>query len=508
MKKFGIVSFILLLMVSLPLTAMAADPVKYSNQVDVNIKESSSVYVSLKGSYQLVNLDTQSIEILPVNTTVYGKKTSSGVQVDYQSKYQTSAKGFDIQEIPGNQKIAIFTLQSEMKKGASSGYPTIKTFSAGDSATYIQSFTNSLGETWYNVTSGSSSGWVLGSTTQLQTISGLSLVDASDGRTYRGSFLFSPSGTNVKLINYLGMEDYLKGVLPNEMPASWHTEALKAQAIAARSYAYSTKSTLSNTVASQVYKGYSSEDSRTNAAVEATKDLKAVYGGKPIQTFFYSTSGGKTANISDVWNTSQQPYYTSVADTYENSPHSNWTQSFTPNEILKSFGVTKADTVLYDMSLSKTGANGEVSGVTLTTSDGVITKTGNENTIRKLFPISSSSSYGMIKSNWFDTSLTKSKNAFVVQTASGQSNISSAVAQTVQTKSGQVTLSNPTYSIQTNSGVITSSGITSVTDITLNGKGFGHRIGMSQYGAKGFAENGWNAEKIITHYFQGSTVSK
>jgi stage II sporulation protein D len=510
MKKWSFIGIIMALMMVIPVTkSLAADPVQYSNQVNVEIIKSANVHASLKGTYQLVNLDTQAAEVLPVNTTVYAKRTSSGVQVSYQSKVQSSSKGFDIQEIPGNQKIAIFTIQSEMRRGASSGYPVIKSFGAGDSATYIQSFTNSLGETWYNVSSGGNTGWVLASSAQLQTTSsGLSLITASDSKTYRGSIKLEPTGSTVRMSNYLGMEDYLKGVIPNEMPASWHEEALKAQAIAARSFAYFERGSLSNTVSSQVYRGYSSENSRTNAAVDATKDLKALYGGKPIQTFFYSTSGGRTANISDVWNTVQQPYYSSVSDPYEDSPYSTWTQQFTPEEILTSFGVTKQEAVLYDLSLSKTGANGEVTGVTISTSEGNVTKAGNENAIRKLFPVQNSSTYGILKSNWFDAALSKSKNAFSVQTNSGPVKISAAETQQVQTNSGQVSLTGPSYSIQTNAGVISSSGVTSVTNITLNGKGFGHRIGMSQYGAKAFAEKGWSAQKIITHYFQGTTVGK
>ena len=83
---------------------------------------------------------------------------------------------------------------------------------------------------------------------------------------------------------------------------------------------------LSSSVSSQVYKGFSSEDSRTNAAVNETAGVYVKYKGKPIQTFFFSTSGGKTANVGDVWNSNQSsfPYLVSVEDPYETSKFSTW----------------------------------------------------------------------------------------------------------------------------------------------------------------------------------------
>ncbi|WP_254786633.1 hypothetical protein [Cytobacillus oceanisediminis] len=103
--------------------------------------------------------------------------------------------------------------------------------------------------------------------------------------------------------------------------------------------------------------------------------------------------------------------------------------------------------------------------------------------------------------------LNGSASGLTVQTASGTANISDMKGQTVQTANGQVTLSDSKVSIQTASGIVTNEG-SGITSVTLNGKGWGHRIGMSQYGAKGFAEKGWKAEQIITHYFKGTTVSK
>ncbi|MBY0123488.1 SpoIID/LytB domain-containing protein [Bacillus sp. S/N-304-OC-R1] len=358
--------------------------------------------------------------------------------------------------------------------------------------------------------SGKSLNAVKGFDLQEKINSSTSLVRVSNGITYRGSFFLKPNGSKIEIINFLDMEDYLKGVVPSEMPASFHKEALKAQAISARSYAANTMM-LTSTAASQVYRGYTGEDPRTNAAIKETEGLLVKYNGKPIQTFFFSTSGGRTANVGDVWNSKQEnfPYLVSVEDPYESSPYSNWTETFSAETLLKSFGFTDLSAQIYDVILNKSGANGEVKGVTLKTSAGDKTVTGNESVIRDLFPINNPLLYNKLQSNWFDIQLNGSvSQELSVQTDSGTSTIGDMKGQKVLTASGEVTLTDSNVSIQTANGVITNEGTGNITSVTLNGKGWGHRIGMSQYGAKGLAERGWTAEQIITHYFQGTTVSK
>ncbi|MBB5324246.1 stage II sporulation protein D [Anoxybacillus tepidamans] len=328
---------------------------------------------------------------------------------------------------------------------------------------------------------------------------------------YRGSADIMVKNNSLQVINILDMEDYLKGVVPNEMPPSWPKEALKAQAIAARSYAEKTKSTLTTNASSQVYKGYSSEDPRTNAAIKETEGLYVKYNGQVVQAFFHSTSGGKTANVGDVWNSNQSlfPYLSSVSDPYESSPYSNWSFTFTPSTILQSFGFTDPSTVLYDMTITKKGANGEVGAVTVITSAGEKTISGNESTIRGLFPINDSRYYNKLLSNWFTITVNKDGGLYV-QTTAGKTSLYKMSGQRVQTTDGIQTIAdNENAKVQTASGVTTlSPTIGTVTSVTVNGKGWGHRIGMSQYGAKSLAERGWTAVQILQHYFKGATVSK
>lgn len=164
---------------------------------------------------------------------------------------------------------------------------------------------------------------------------------------WRGVLDFSRDGTT-KLYCYdiVPFEQYLYGVVPRESPASWKPEALKAQAVVARSYAKkkvdpnddgTRDANLACTTADQVYGGHSRlssgsvvmhEASSTNAAVDATRYKVVKYGSTIVQTFFFSSSGGSTANIEDVWPSADpQPYYTGVDDPYEaaaGNPNQRW----------------------------------------------------------------------------------------------------------------------------------------------------------------------------------------
>ena len=107
-------------------------------------------------------------------------------------------------------------------------------------------------------------------------------------------------------MNGVGLEPYLWGVVPDEMPDEWPAEALRAQAVVARSYALAVRRSsgpfdLYPDVRSQVYGGVAAEEASTTAAVNATAGRVLLYGGKVATTFFFSTSGGRTASVEDAW---------------------------------------------------------------------------------------------------------------------------------------------------------------------------------------------------------------
>ena len=145
---------------------------------------------------------------------------------------------------------------------------------------------------------------------------------------YRGSVQVDVTNGKLRAINVVGLEQYLYGVVPSEMPYTWHPEALKAQAVVARSYALATRRSgafdLYPDTRSQVYLGLEHERPSTNAAVDATAGKVVLYGGQVAKTFFFSTSGGRTASAEDVWGEAV-PYLVSVPDPYDTiSPYHTW----------------------------------------------------------------------------------------------------------------------------------------------------------------------------------------
>ena len=132
-------------------------------------------------------------------------------------------------------------------------------------------------------------------------------------------------------VNALDLDDYVRGVVPGEVPASWPMETLKAQAVIARTYGVATDRGGAAfdqypDTRSQVYKGYAGEYPGTNRAVTATSGQVLRYGGKIATTYYFSTSGGRTENVENVfYGSNPVPYLTSVEDPYDNtSPRHRW----------------------------------------------------------------------------------------------------------------------------------------------------------------------------------------
>ncbi len=156
---------------------------------------------------------------------------------------------------------------------------------------------------------------------------------ALNGRTsgaYRGILELRPGAFGVNAINAVPLDQYVQGVVPVESPASWPLEALKAQAVAARTYAItSTKGGIGfeqyPDTRSQVYGGLGVEQATTNQAVAETARQVVTYEGRPVTTYFFSTSGGRTENNENSFGGPPQPWLRSVEDPYDNvSPRHRW----------------------------------------------------------------------------------------------------------------------------------------------------------------------------------------
>jgi stage II sporulation protein D len=157
---------------------------------------------------------------------------------------------------------------------------------------------------------------------------------------YRGWLEFRPAGggAGVQTVDALHLEDYVRGVVSAEMPSSWSPEALKTQAVAARTYAIT--STVSGNgyelyqdTRSQMYGGVAAETPSTDAAVAATRGQIVTYHGKPAITYFSSSSGGHTEDIQNAWpGSAPKPWLKGVSDPYDgvaHNPDHRWSDKLT-----------------------------------------------------------------------------------------------------------------------------------------------------------------------------------
>ncbi|MGH3071691.1 MAG: SpoIID/LytB domain-containing protein [Gaiellaceae bacterium] len=195
-------------------------------------------------------------------------------------------------------------------------------------------------------------------------------------RPFRGQIEVAVTGRKLDAINILGLEQYLQGVVAQEMPSAWPEEALKAQAVAARSYALAHRLSgkpfdLYADVRSQVYGGIKGEHPRTTAAVQATKGEVLLWEGKPIDALFHSTSGGATLDAAEVFG-KPVPYLLGVDDPWSAlSPVHRWGPTPVAEATLRK-GL-KLRVPVTALKLAR-GASGRVASVQVVTATGATTK--------------------------------------------------------------------------------------------------------------------------------------
>ncbi|HWW66346.1 MAG TPA: SpoIID/LytB domain-containing protein [Solirubrobacterales bacterium] len=172
-------------------------------------------------------------------------------------------------------------------------------------------------------------------------------IDIAGVGTYRGALETVPTESqsgSLNVVNALSVNQYVKGVIPNESPASWPMAALKAQAVAARSYGLSVQVggngfDLYDTTSSQVYKGLESETARSDEAAEETRSQVVEYQGKIAQTYFSACSGGHTESVQNVFFGPTIPYLVGVPDPYDYyCPLHSWTLRFSGPEMSSKLG--------------------------------------------------------------------------------------------------------------------------------------------------------------------------
>ncbi|NET78486.1 SpoIID/LytB domain-containing protein [Okeania hirsuta] len=269
---------------------------------------------------------------------------------------------------------------------------------------------------------------------------------------YRGRTHIIPSKSGVTAINYIDIEQYLYSVIGAEMNGNWPQEVLKAQAVAARSYALNKRQENSNNFYDlgndqlwQVYQGIKTESQGTYAAVDATKGQVLTYNGQIILALFHSSSGGHTENVEDVWS-NPLPYLRAVPDFDQDAPVYEWTESFTQAELKQRIsGVGN----IISMTPQTTTPHNSVITIKVLGDAGVKTLQGTDIT----------AALGL-KSTRFTVTPNKDE---------GQQIPSS---------------------------------------FQITGKGFGHAVGMSQWGAYNLARNGYNYQQILLYYYQGANLAR
>lgn len=324
---------------------------------------------------------------------------------------------------------------------------------------------------------------------------------------YKGEIEILPAKSNkLKIINIIDIEDYIRGVVPNEMPVSFGLEALKAQAITARGYAYRDKTLktsgydVCDTTSSQVYNGYNSYKALSDEAVEKTMGQFALYNSEIILSLYSSTSGGHTENYENVFSkngletkfpSDPIPYLKGVADNeynldlseeetarafYSTKPQSfeeasgkfRWEYAWTIEELenilaknLIKFSTSEfvqpklqskeAFGKIQNIDIPKRGVSGKAMYVRITTDKGVFL-IAREIMIRRIFEYNK---------KWLP-----SANIVFSRILDGEKLVGYKVI----------------------------------------GGGFGHGVGMSQYGASGMAKKGYSYDEILKHYYQGISI--
>ena len=273
------------------------------------------------------------------------------------------------------------------------------------------------------------------------------------GRALRGQVELECSDGRWTAINVLPLEEYLEAVLGGEMPPGFPPEALKAQAVAARSYALHRKIEatqegqdyhLGATVLSQVYGGIASEDDRTRRAVAATRGEVLAYGMLPVEAYFHANCGGRTESGEAALGR-DLPYLKSVpCPVSRKTPYAHWSVRVTPEE-LQRLAPQLARAEPTGLRVASRTASGRARTLELATRSGT----------RQVTAVQLRAALGYVRlpSLWFD--VREEHGAFVFE-----------------------------------------------------GRGAGHGVGLCQWGARTLAEQGQSYRDILTHYYPGSEIRK
>ncbi len=335
-----------------------------------------------------------------------------------------------------------------------------------------------------------------------------------DGKGYRGGAVFRRlQDSDITVINRLRLEEYLYGVVPNETSASWPIETLKAQAVAARNYTVIVMEKHKNegfdlcgTTHCQMYGGYETESSSTNKAVDETRGKFMTYDGKVVSAFYHSNSGGRTEDSENVWS-AKLPYIRGVQDEYSlGEPKDTWSAEFTSEQVRSKLSAAGVDIgEIEDMKIESLSENGRVIELNVIGSHGE--KTFQKEAIRKTF------GYNVMMSTYFNMSSKPieglAKNISVLS-ANNKTSLDMSSLKMVSSDR-RVSNINPDEGISVKSAYSSREIVLEpqkMERFVFEGKGWGHGLGMSQWGARKMAELGYGYEDILKHYYTGVEIEE
>ena len=343
-------------------------------------------------------------------------------------------------------------------------------------------------------------------------------------RRYRGLVRVLPEGDRLQAVNLLGLEHYLASVVGSEMPASWPAEALRAQAVAARTYALAQLKPeapfdLRSTVASQVYRGTEAETDSTRSAVAATRSLVLSHGGSLIDAVFHSSSGGSTENSGEMWNR-QLPYLVSVPDRDKFSPWHQWSVRFEPDQLRRAFQETAGASRIEVLAASSTGrvrrarVIGPAGSLDLSGSE-LRQRLGLRSTLVQFRfepPLAPGPAGGITtataEANAVASALSRGGNrAAAGPSTAGLSAGGPPPPPPLPGADGQGDRSTAAALDPTIAGQLRQEPLAApLPALEVVGRGFGHGVGMSQWGAYGLALQGVSYVQILRHYYRGAQL--
>lgn len=344
-------------------------------------------------------------------------------------------------------------------------------------------------------------------------------ITAFKGQKFYGGFTFERiNGGDSTVVNVVSLDDYARGVIPYEMSPSWPLEALKAQAVAAKCYGLGQKASskhsayhfdICTTTDCQVYRGVGAANATTNQAVDETSGKFVYYNGKLVtQTVYSSSHGGASEDAKNIWGI-DHPYLKGVIDPYEAdvadiAGNYKWTKTFTPSSLkerLAKSAIICEDIVNFTTKKSPTGnvisfTVTDAAGKNYTVSRGSVRTVLGTNSCRFDLTISGGTAG--------EPGYTIAERPGTVGDLTGQYAISGDGTVAALSGGAYAITGDGVAKLEPSPGAPTGTGKDVV--FTLTGTGWGHSVGMSQWGAYAMAKRGFNYEDILKFYYTGVTV--